>query len=325
MILAVFLGLRLISGPEDNWLCRNGEWVRHGNPSSPKPTGLCSGANDNYWLCRNGAWEKVGEPVAAKPTSGCGTAAAVAIKVSAPESGAIVGEKFAVSGTTNDLKDSLVVRFKDAAGGKVFEEKVELKTTEDGQLTRDSVTEANFSHQIDLSRYPTVRTGEYVLEFLQYASERGGEEAGLVTLPIRFLAKGNLSVKAFFNNNNLDPDITCEKVFAVSRETGLTETLDQPLFEAASLALNELLKGPLEAEKRSGYFTNINQSVKINSLTINQGVARVDFSEELGKNVAGSCRVTAIRSQISETLKQFREIKEVIISINGKSEEILQP
>ena len=45
----VFLGLifilgliRLISG-EDDWICQNGEWVKHGMPSAPKPTTPCPG------------------------------------------------------------------------------------------------------------------------------------------------------------------------------------------------------------------------------------------------------------------------------------------
>lgn len=43
-ILFIFLvslfGLRLLSG-EDDWLCQNGEWVRHGQPSFPAPTVEC--------------------------------------------------------------------------------------------------------------------------------------------------------------------------------------------------------------------------------------------------------------------------------------------
>jgi len=31
----------LIGGPEDAWICKNGEWVKHGNPSNPIPTEPC--------------------------------------------------------------------------------------------------------------------------------------------------------------------------------------------------------------------------------------------------------------------------------------------
>lgn len=36
----VALGLRLFSG-EDTWLCKDGQWVKHGNPASPAPNRLC--------------------------------------------------------------------------------------------------------------------------------------------------------------------------------------------------------------------------------------------------------------------------------------------
>jgi hypothetical protein len=39
-IIAIVGAVRLISG-EDNWMCENGMWVRHGNPSAPMPVTLC--------------------------------------------------------------------------------------------------------------------------------------------------------------------------------------------------------------------------------------------------------------------------------------------
>ncbi|OGM10846.1 hypothetical protein A2Z22_03105 [Candidatus Woesebacteria bacterium RBG_16_34_12] len=41
-LIGVVFFLRLvIGGPEDTWICVNGEWVKHGNPSSPKPDMGC--------------------------------------------------------------------------------------------------------------------------------------------------------------------------------------------------------------------------------------------------------------------------------------------
>jgi len=36
----VLIGARILSG-EDNWICQNGQWVKHGNPSGAMPTGTC--------------------------------------------------------------------------------------------------------------------------------------------------------------------------------------------------------------------------------------------------------------------------------------------
>ena len=43
----IILGIRFLSGPEDNWICVNGELVKHGQPSAPAPTTPCPGANIN--------------------------------------------------------------------------------------------------------------------------------------------------------------------------------------------------------------------------------------------------------------------------------------
>ncbi len=43
IILVTVLGLVLIRiiGPEDYWLCRNNQWVKHGNPSAAMPSNGC--------------------------------------------------------------------------------------------------------------------------------------------------------------------------------------------------------------------------------------------------------------------------------------------
>lgn len=42
LALAIVFILRfIIGGTEDTWLCQNGVWVKHGNPSSPSPIGGC--------------------------------------------------------------------------------------------------------------------------------------------------------------------------------------------------------------------------------------------------------------------------------------------
>lgn len=40
IIFIVVFGIRFLSG-EDNWVCENGQWIKHGNPSSLMPTTGC--------------------------------------------------------------------------------------------------------------------------------------------------------------------------------------------------------------------------------------------------------------------------------------------
>jgi hypothetical protein len=130
-----------------------------------------------------------------------------------------------------------------------------------------------------------------------------------------------MEVSVFFNNNNLDPQVSCNKVFEVKRTIPKTGAI-------ARAAIEELLKGPTQQEIKSGYYTNINSGVKLNNISIqktNPPSALVDFDEQLQFQVGGSCKVGAIRAQITQTLKQFPSIEDVIISINGRTEDILQP
>ncbi|HOZ16301.1 MAG TPA: GerMN domain-containing protein [Candidatus Portnoybacteria bacterium] len=137
-------------------------------------------------------------------------------------------------------------------------------------------------------------------------------------VPVQMEAVETTIVKVFFNNNQMDPEMSCNKVFPIERTIKKTEAVGR-------VAIEELLKGPLETEETQGFFTSINSGVKIQSLIIENGTAKIDFDEQLQFQVGGSCRVSAIRAQIIETLKQFSTVKNVIISINGRTEEILQP
>jgi len=143
------------------------------------------------------------------------------------------------------------------------------------------------------------------------------------SLPVKIKKSSGetMTVKAYFGNGTLDPDYSCNKVFAVERKIPKTGAV-------ATAAMRELLNGPTDVEKKSGYFTSINSGVKVNSISIlktNPPSAVIDFDEQLEFQVGGSCRVAAIRAQITETLKQFPTIESVTISINGRTEDILQP
>lgn len=157
------------------------------------------------------------------------------------------------------------------------------------------------------------------------------ENADQISIPVRFSVPEKtpsggspppigqtMTVNAFFNNSKQDPEFSCNKVFPVIRNIPKTAAV-------ARAALEELLKGPAREEMFLGFNTSINPGVKIQELTIKDSVARVDFNETLDNPGGGSCRVAAIRAQIEETLKQFSAVKDVIISINGRTEDILQP
>ena len=65
--------------------------------------------------------------------------------------------------------------------------------------------------------------------------------------------------------------------------------------------------------------------VTLRSLVIRDGVATANFSQEINAYGGGSARVGAIRGQIEATLKQFPSVREVIIAVEGRIEDALQP
>jgi hypothetical protein len=95
--------------------------------------------------------------------------------------------------------------------------------------------------------------------------------------------------------------------------------------QIARATLMELIAGPTFDEKEEGYYSSINTRAEIQDLSISNGIAYVDFSVELERGVAGSTTVQFIRDQIEKTLLQFQTIDTVIISIDGRVDDILQP
>lgn len=131
--------------------------------------------------------------------------------------------------------------------------------------------------------------------------------------------KDTISLKVFFGNTKFNPEVSdCSLVYPVTREVDETVAVGRA-------ALEELFKGPLPVELEQEYYTTINEGVEILSLSIEDGIAQVDLSSQLQEGVGGSCMVTTIRAQIEETLKQFSSVDSVIISVDGNSQDILQP
>lgn len=283
IIAAVVLGMRFLSGDEDLWLCRDGSWIKHGNPSAPEPTTPC------------GEKKQPDEVLVVMPQA------------------------------NQTIKSPLIVEGQ-ARGNWFFEASFPIELIDDqGKILGQSYVQAQsdwmtgnfvpFKGEINYQLAATT-TGKLVL--------KNDNPSGLpqydkkIEMPVLISPSEIMAVKAFFNNNNLDKEITCAKVFAVERQAPKTSAV-------ARAALEQLLAGPSEQDLAQGFYTSLNSGVKIQELTIVNGVAKVDFDETMEKGMGGSCRVGAIRAQITQTLKQFSTVKDVIISVNGRTEDILQP
>jgi hypothetical protein len=110
--------------------------------------------------------------------------------------------------------------------------------------------------------------------------------------------------------------------------------------QPAATALEELLWGP-PPRNLAGFTTALptvedvlaysgrepdwDVRVTLRGLTVENGVAMADLSQEMRAYGGGSARVQTIRDQITRTLLQFPDINEVRIAVEGQTESVLQP
>lgn len=329
VVLAIFLLSARLLTKEDTWLCQNGQWIKHGAPSDPMPNTLCEGTEikiTNFEECA--AVYPVMESYPRRCTVPGGQTFSEEIGNELEKTDLI---KISSPRPNEKIKSPLVITgeargnwfFEASFPVKLYDEKNNLLASGVAMAQGDWMTENFVPFKAELNFSVTeAQKGSLVLE----KDNPSGlpENVDSLKVPV-YLEVGavvleKMKIKVYFQNAEVDvaTDYDCNKVIAVEREVPKTEAV-------ARVAIEELLKGPSANETQIGFTSNIKSGVKLQSIAIENGVAKADFSPELEQGVGGSCAVAAIRAQITETLKQFPTVKEVIISINGRVEDILQP
>jgi len=126
----------------------------------------------------------------------------------------------------------------------------------------------------------------------------------------------------FYLNTKNDPNTqNCERVYPLERVV-------EKKYDSDIINTTINLLTPLEpAEKDKGFASAIPDGTFLQYIKIDDsGNLEANFSGNIAK-AAGSCAVSAIRAQITQTLSQFSQVKTVKICINGncRQDEILQP
>jgi hypothetical protein len=233
------------------------------------------------------------------------------LNITSPKAGAVISSPLVVKGFAKGtwyFEASFPIKIIDAKGNVVGQKFAEAES--------DWMTEkfVPFSGTIEFS----AKAGEKGFVVFQKDNPSGlPENDAELRVPIIFGAE-TIPVSVYFGNTKQGSNEDCSKVFPVTRY--ITKGV-----ATARGAITELLKGVTEADKADGFFTSINADVKIQKLTIENGIAKIDLSNDIEKELGGSCRVTNIRAQIEKTLLQFSSVKSVIISVDGRTEDILQP
>lgn len=316
LLLGTILTIRILSG-EDGWICVNNQWVSHGHLKAPAPTSGC---------------ERVVEPPIQDtvPTSTPTTTdeeyyqrIMSKLRNESGQETRLYSPDMSDKGTANDWKSPMLV--KGALPSSWYFEATAHAVLKDGNnkvLADGSITSQGdwtkpglvpFETTFTFST-PTTPIGTLTL----FADNPSGmpENERWESYQVKLWPE----VKVYFSDLNRDPDMKeCGQVY-------YNERFVPPTPAIARAALEELLKGPIKTDKfERNMITNINPGVKIQKLTIVNGVAKVDFDAELEKGVGGSCKTAAIRAQIEQTLKQFPTVQSVVISIDDRVQDILQP
>jgi len=201
---------------------------------------------------------------------------------------------------------------------RILNEDLEILGTLTASATQEWTTSELVPFKLNLDS-DIEETTNVVLRFEKSNPSGLKENDDYIDFPIvLYVPDKYIDIEVYFPNTQKGSTEDCSLVFPVTRK--IQETV-----AVGRASLEELFKGVTEDDITLGYYTNINQGVEIQSLTISNGVARVDLSQSLQEGVGGSCKVTSIRAQIEETLKQFSTVDSVVISIDGQVEDILQP
>lgn len=239
-------------------------------------------------------------------TSAIPPGSVVNITVAQPAVNATIGLPATISGQARVFESTVHIRIRNGNGTELVEVTTTANAPDAGQY-------GPFSAAV---HYPAPTTQTGTVEVFNI-SAKDGSEINKVIIPVRFATVAANTVKVYFTNTKEDPNrIACGTTLPVNRRVAETSAI-------ATAAINQLLMGPTVNEASSGYTTNIPNTVQLRSLRIENGTAYADFNSAL--NAGGSCRVAGIRSQITNTLKQFSTVTNVVISVNGNTTGVLQP
>ena len=358
LALGALMAVRFISG-EDTWICQNGQWVKHGEPSKPKPASVCGEIVGFNGIIKEVDYEKLvsaGRMVITMNGIDKELILMDDVRI-VDDSGEIttlanIYKKFEISGKGSIATDNVInaseIKVDKAPNiiifeplenteiglpieitgvARVFENNlnVRVKDKEGNVLGENNVMAASpdmgkFGEFKFKLNYAEPKTDEGYVEAFDYSAKDGTVE-NLDSVAVRFGTIDAQIIKAFYSSTKKDPaGRYCSRTYAVDRRIPKT---DAP----ARAALEEMLLGPTNSESRDGYFSSMALSprIEIQKLVIENGTAKVDFNNALNMQGGGSCKMLAIRSQIESTLKQFATIKKVEISVDGNVDEVLQP
>ena len=226
------------------------------------------------------------------------------VTISSPSVNEVIGLPLVIAGKARVFENTFNYRLLDQDGSVLAEGHAMTNATDAGLMGDYTVTTSYAA--------PTGTTG--TVEVFDY-SAKDGSVVDLARVSVVFPQTTTMEVKEYWTtaDSAADCSVVASSVHRVPKSVA-----------TAHAAISELLKGPDATDASKGFGTSIPPSVTLRSITIDSGVAKVEFSGEI--EAGGSCRMQSIRAQIQSTLKQFPTVTSVIITSEGRTAaESLQP
>jgi len=225
------------------------------------------------------------------------------IIIYSPEDNQVTGTNFNISGIARVFENTFSFRLKNSRTGKTYAESSTL--TDNGEMGKYG--DFNFSIDFSGNASDLKDNDSLILEIFQN-SPKDGTEIDKESRILIHSSGPKEQVKLFFTNPKLSKSYNCNQVFPVQREVIKVDNMSKFLVE-------QLINGPNDKERSLGYDSGIRSNTKVNSFLLDKGVVKIDFSNTF--NNFDSCKIDSIKSQISETLKQFSDIRQVVLSVDN--------
>lgn len=221
--------------------------------------------------------------------------------ITQPLSSQQIKSPVAIAGRAKNGNGDIYFRLKDSSGEVVAGASAKIAAAENNW--------GNFSGRLEFLPNQIYSQNGRLEVYFQNAE---GREKNLIQLPVVFKDYQKIKAKLYFGRAK-DPEmLNCGQVHEVARELA-------PSRQIVAVIISELFKGPTEAEAASGSVSFLpKEGVQINKIEFKDDVLYLDFNETLTAGVSGACKIKAARAQIVETLKQFKDVKDAVISVADK-------
>jgi hypothetical protein len=118
------------------------------------------------------------------------------------------------------------------------------------------------------------------------------------------------NILVYFANSRIGSASECEVVYPVTRP------IPRSCVRVARAALYQLLLGPNAEEQSDDYRTEAPAGIRLQSLSLDDGIARIDFNRAL-THISEQCERDRFRAQVEQTLVQFESVRAIALTVDG--------